>query len=212
VGRARSHELRKILLLSLSNGTWRGASTPRSLLPNSTLPLGGARVSVVRMCRAGVPGASLGAAAAVVPLTAPPGARGSTGLAGVPTRPAGAPHPCGGTSCRPSDSLPYKLGLFPQDIPYKLGLFRQDILLSSNCDSVDQVRPLFGELLRAALRLVVTCTCEEAGGCPACLQTSQSNCSLYNEGLDKAASAAVLRATLVAEQAQRPGHSPALAR
>ena len=64
------------------------------------------------------------------------------------------------------------------------------------------MRPLFGALLRAALRLVEACACEEPGGCPACLQTSQSNCGLYNEGLDKEASAAVLRATLTAEEAE----------
>jgi ATP-dependent helicase YprA (DUF1998 family) len=67
---------------------------------------------------------------------------------------------------------------------------------------VHQVRPLFGSLLRLALRLVEACACAEPGGCPACLQTSQMNCGLYNEGLDKAAAVAVLRATLVAEEAE----------
>ena len=57
-----------------------------------------------------------------------------------------------------------------------------------------QLRPLFPEILRAALELVTACGCDHPSGCPTCVHFA--DCNQYNEVLDKDAAEIVLRETL----------------
>ena len=62
-----------------------------------------------------------------------------------------------------------------------------------------QVRPLFGNILRAARELVDQCPCREESGCPGCVH--HGDCPQYNAVLDKSAALVVLDAVLEAEEA-----------
>lgn len=57
-----------------------------------------------------------------------------------------------------------------------------------------QIRPIFREVMQAALELVRACTCDHPSGCPTCCQFSE--CNQYNEVLDKDAALIVLTETL----------------
>lgn len=66
-----------------------------------------------------------------------------------------------------------------------------------------QARPLFAELLQAALELLVTCECSGGTGCPNCVQNF--SCSEYNEVIDKQAAVIILKGVIQAEENYREG-------
>ncbi len=65
-----------------------------------------------------------------------------------------------------------------------------------------QARPIFIKLLRCALALVTDCECDNAAGCPACVQ--HTDCSEYNSVINKQAARIVLEEALRAETARTP--------
>ncbi|KAK1678926.1 hypothetical protein QYE76_039774 [Lolium multiflorum] len=61
-----------------------------------------------------------------------------------------------------------------------------------------KVKILFGELLLAALELVLTCSCTSDAGCPNCIQSL--TCSEYNGVLDKEAAILILKGVIEHER------------
>eukprot|EP00850_Spirogloea_muscicola_P019685 SM000196S05377 [mRNA] locus=s196:113062:121854:- [translate_table: standard] len=66
-----------------------------------------------------------------------------------------------------------------------------------------QARPMFAELLQAALELVTSCDCTVSDGCPNCVQYMA--CSEYNAVIDKSAALIILKGVIRAENAYRDG-------
>eukprot|EP00897_Mesotaenium_endlicherianum_P010153 jgi/Mesen1/9166/ME000591S08489 len=91
----------------------------------------------------------------------------------------------------------------PQDTRYspeRLLLFDSQRGGSGICA---QARPMFSELMRAALELISACDCVEPAGCPNCTQCMK--CNEYNEVLDKQAAVIILQGVMAAEDAYRNG-------
>ncbi|KAG0570699.1 hypothetical protein KC19_6G181500 [Ceratodon purpureus] len=64
-----------------------------------------------------------------------------------------------------------------------------------------QVRPMFAELLQAALELLVACECTTNSGCPSCIQVY--SCSEYNEVVNKRAAILILQGVINSENMYR---------
>ncbi|KAJ7298096.1 hypothetical protein O6H91_Y016800 [Diphasiastrum complanatum] len=64
-----------------------------------------------------------------------------------------------------------------------------------------QARPLFAELLQAAVELLIACDCASSTGCPDCVQ--HLSCGEYNEVIDKHAAIEILKGIIHTEDMHR---------